>query len=493
MARAMHKSNSYIGLSLIFFMPTTVKEALMNTRPPYTFPTSRLQLLIIAGLVLTAGCSDVVSLDATETEFVAEELNKRKAPPVNGSDIAAWGQSIQSRSTKARHFHLLDLALVPARPGKLIAGSDSVRLVVGTHGSATADSVLQIVLEKHKIFNRFEYKTAIHGLAVTMPVANLDSFITDTDNAPAVSFTEPDVSVPYDSGTRGTAPATTQEVPWSIPSIGADLSSTMAGDGTGEVDIDLYVLDSGAESSDLNIVECLQFTRLMGAEPCTSTEDQDGHGTGVALAAAAIDDQEGIVGVAPGARVHVVKALRENGNTPLGALVAVVDYLTERKLANPSVPMVVNISLGADVKTTRYNALDEAIQASIATGVVYVLSSGNSAINAEKVSPAHVAEAITVGAYNEYGLFSSFANYGSVLDISAPGEDVLSMTPQNELGYASGTSLAAPYVAGAAALLLSQEPTLTPAQVRERIVSSGTATIGGTPDETTNKALFVDW
>lgn len=464
----------------------------MSMRPPSTSSLLLVQLFMVAGFLLVAGCSDVVSLDATEGDAVTEELNK-KGPPVNGQDVAAWGRSIQSRSKKARHFHLLDRAIVPAAAGKSTAGVDSVRLLVGTQPGATADSVLQVVLDKHKIFNRFEYKTALHGLAVTVPAANLDGFISDTDSASAVSWTEPDAAVPYGTGTTGTVPATTQEVPWSIPSIGADLSSALVGDGVGAVDIDLYVLDSGAESSDLNVVECIEVTKLSGAEPCTTASDPDGHGTGVALAAAAKDDNAGIVGVAPGARVHAVKALRENGNTPLGALVAVVDHLTGRKLANPSVPMVVNISLGADVKTTRYNALDEAIQASIAAGVVYVLSAGNSAIDAAKVSPAHVAEAITVGAYNESGLWSQFSNFGSVLDVLAPGENVLTMTPQNELGYTSGTSLAAPYVAGAAALLLSQNPTLTPVQVRDRIVSSSRVTIAGVPSATTNNALFIDW
>jgi len=449
-------------------------------------------ILMLAGLFFVAGCSDMVSLESTERDAFGPETAVRTSQ-VDGRDVTAWGRSIQARSKKARHFSLLDRAIVSTDARKIIAGSDSVRLLLGTRAGAASDPALEAVLDKYKIFNRFEYRSALRGVAVTMPAAQVDSFMADADALSAVSSIEPDAEMSYGAGADGTVTATSQEIPWAIRNSGADRSSTLAGNGGGAVDVDLYVLDTGVESSDVNVVECLEFTRRREPVPCTSASDADGHGTGVALAAAARDDQSGIVGVAPGARVHAIKALREKGNTPLSVLVAVVDFLTERKLADPSVPMVVNISMGADVKTTRYNALDEAIEASIAAGVVYVLAAGNNATSAENVSPAHVAEAITVGAHDAAGRFSSFSNHGPVLDILAPGEDVLTMTTRNELSHTSGTSLAAPFVAGAAALLLSQEPSLTPAQVRDRIVEHAQATVTGMPSETTDKALFVNW
>jgi subtilisin family serine protease len=207
--------------------------------------------------------------------------------------------------------------------------------------------------------------------------------------------------------------------------------------------------------------------------------------------AAAMDNQEGVVGIAPGARVRALKVLRENGNTVLGSLIAVVDFLTERKLNNPSVPMVVNISLGANVRTTRYNGLDEAIRQSISVGVVYVIAAGNDGIDAATVSPAHVAEAITVGAHNASNALSSFSNYCAVIDIHAPGENVLTLTKGNGLVYSSGTSLAAPHVAGAAALLLAQNPTLTPAQVRTQLLATARSTVTGVPSSTTNLSVYV--
>src|SRR5690606_5990270 len=175
------------------------------------------------------------------------------------------------------------------------------------------------------------------------------------------------------------------------------------------------------------------------------------HGTGVAGVVAAEDDRNGAVGVAPGARVHAIKVLDNGGKTELSTVIAAVEYLTERKLADPSRPMLVNLSLGADVGSTDYTGLDLAIQASIRAGVVYVLAAGNEGIDASTVTPAHVAEAITVGSYSATGKLSWFSNYGAVVDLLAPGEDVETLTAGNAVVFTSGTSIAAPHVTGAAA------------------------------------------
>ncbi len=157
--------------------------------------------------------------------------------------------------------------------------------------------------------------------------------------------------------------------------------------------------------------------------------------------------------------------------------------------------MVVNISFGADVGTSTYNALDEAIASSIAQGVVYVIAAGNEGIDAEHVTPAHVAEAITVGAYDQNNQFASFSNYGRLLDLLAPGLDIASSS--NETGakkppvLMSGTSMAAPHVAGAAALYLSQHPAATPQQVRNALVNAGQTWVTGAPAGTTHTSVYV--
>ncbi|NNE34680.1 MAG: S8 family serine peptidase, partial [Rhodothermales bacterium] len=158
-----------------------------------------------------------------------------------------------------------------------------------------------------------------------------------------------------------------------------------------------------------------------------------------------------------------------------------------------------NISFGADIGTTEYNALDHAVASAVAQGVVVVVAAGNDGIDAATVTPAHVREAITVGAFESTpATFASFSNFGDVVDILAPGVDILSMS--TEAGRSappalmSGTSTAAPHVAGAAALLLARTPALTPAEVQDAIVSAAQArslTIYGAPANTTNLSLWV--
>jgi len=143
------------------------------------------------------------------------------------------------------------------------------------------------------------------------------------------------------------------------------------------------------------------------------------------------------------------------------------------------------------VGTTAYNGLDEAIRSSIEAGVVYVLAAGNEGVDASTVTPAHVAEAITVGAYDAGEAFSWFSNHGPVVDILAPGEDVEVLYRLNTITWTSGTSVAAPHVAGAAALLLARRPRMTPAQVRETLVSHGRPGITAGPAGTTDVSVYV--
>ena len=110
------------------------------------------------------------------------------------------------------------------------------------------------------------------------------------------------------------------------------------------------------------------------------------------------------------------------------------------------------------------------------------------------MTPAHVEGAITVGAYDPLNGFAPFSNYGPVVDLLAPGVDVLTISigkKQLPLALSTGTSFATPHVSGAAALYLSQHPTATPAEVQKALVAAGQPSIWGTPDGTTNKTVWV--
>ena len=152
-------------------------------------------------------------------------------------------------------------------------------------------------------------------------------------------------------------------------------------------------------------------------------------------------------------------------------------------------PAVANMSLGGGASTS----LDTAVRNSIAAGVTYAIAAGNSNVNASSSSPARVGEAITVGSTTSTDAKSSFSNYGSIVDIFAPGSSITSAwsTGDTAIRTISGTSMATPHVAGVAARYLQNNRTASPATVRNAIVNAATTgRITGLPTGTSNRLLF---
>ncbi|TVL90586.1 S8 family peptidase [Streptomyces sp. SAJ15] len=192
-------------------------------------------------------------------------------------------------------------------------------------------------------------------------------------------------------------------------------------------------------------------------------QDGNGHGTHVASTAAGTH-----YGVAKKAKVVAVRVLNNSGSGTTAGVVAGIDWVAR----NRSGPSVANMSLGGGAST----ALDNAVKNAIAGGVVFAVAAGNSNANAGNYSPARVPEAITVGSTTNTDARSSFSNHGSRLDLFAPGSGITAgwNTSDNATNTISGTSMATPHVAGAAAVYLAGHPSDTPAQVATALTNGAT-------------------
>ncbi|MCT4356178.1 S8 family peptidase [Streptomyces sp. Je 1-79] len=198
-------------------------------------------------------------------------------------------------------------------------------------------------------------------------------------------------------------------------------------------------------------------------------QDCQGHGTHVAGTVGGAK-----YGVAKGAKLVAVRVLDCNGSGTTAGVIAGVDWVT----ANAVKPAVANMSLGGGANTS----LDDAVKRSIASGVTYAVAAGNGNFlglpaRACNYSPARVPEAITVGATDSADKRASFSNYGTCVDLFAPGVSITSAWKDGDTATntISGTSMAAPHTAGVAALYLSANPTASPAQVSTALVNNATS------------------
>jgi subtilisin family serine protease len=254
--------------------------------------------------------------------------------------------------------------------------------------------------------------------------------------------------------------------------------------------VDVYVVDTGIDQNhpELNVASQKTFVTT-AYDKRYGARDMNGHGTHVAGIIGARDNSSGIIGVCPGVKLHTVKVLDYQGSGYLSWIVAGLSYVLNIKNATPSKRMVVNMSLGASTSAT--TSMDILVQQLVAAGVTCCVAAGNSSRNASTASPAHVSTAITVGSYTSANKWSSFSNYGSLVDILAPGSSILSTYTNKRYATLSGTSMACPHVAGAAALYLASTDA-TPAQVRTYLTTNVSATtIASVPSGTTNKSVYV--
>jgi subtilisin family serine protease len=319
------------------------------------------------------------------------------------------------------------------------------------------------------------FKHAVKGFSGRLTAAAIEEFRRN----PKVKYIEQNQVV---SLVATTQPGAT----WGLDRIdqaNLPLSTNYTYNTTGST-ITAYIFDTGVRSDHVEFGGRVTggFSAI-AAEP--TPEDGNGHGTHVAGTVGG-----STYGVAKAVKIIPVKVLSATGSGTNAGVIAGLDWAVLNHEAG--VPSVGNMSLGGGVST----ALDDAVRRCITDGIVMAVAAGNSNVNASNSSPARVAEAITVGSTTSLDARSSFSNFGSIVDIFAPGSSITSAwyTSSTILNTISGTSMASPHVAGAAALFLEFAPGSTTAQVETGLKNAAArGRISGIPTGTTDALLQINF
>jgi hypothetical protein len=260
---------------------------------------------------------------------------------------------------------------------------------------------------------------------------------------------------------------------------GRDGQYSIGDEGAG---VNIYIVDTGLYVSHTEFSGRVPAV-WWGVNDGNGINDCNGHGTHVAGIAAGTT-----YGVAKKAKVIPIRALECDGSGWASTVMAGIDWSVQHHVAGQ--PAVLNLSIGGFTSAS----FDEVVQSAVNDGMTVVAAAGNSGADACATSPARVPSAITVAATDINDAQASWSNYGSCVDIQAPGVSIRSAWNNAPTGYKTldGTSMAAPHVSGAAAILLSRDPSLSPAQVHQSMTNNATTgVISASKGATPNKLLFI--
>ena len=336
--------------------------------------------------------------------------------------------------------------------GTPIAGS---YIVVFKNDVQDVDGEAKKISSLHGASLKHTYKAALKGMAVELSDAEVASLRAE----PSVAYVEQDQTMSISTTQSGAT--------WGIDRIdqrALPLSGTYSytADGTG---VTVYIIDTGINFTHTEYAGRTS-TGIDEITPGGTAADCNGHGSHVSGTVGGTT-----YGVAKKVKLVAVRVLDCSGSGSTSGVIAGIDWVTTNRV----LPAAANMSLGGGFSA----ALNTSVENSIAAGVVYGIAAGNSTADACNSSPASAPSAITVGATTISDGFASFSNYGTCVDINAPGVNITSawIGSNTATNTISGTSMATPHVVGAAALYLQVNPAATPATVRNALVANATPNV----------------
>ena len=372
----------------------------------------------------------------------------------------------------------LPAGAAPAAEGRIqyadaanaVAGSYIVTLRAGEARSGSAEG--RALAEKYGATIERTYTKALNGYAIEASETEAKRLAAD----PAVASVVQNRTFSIDA-TQPSPPS------WGLDRVdqrALPLNNSYTYPDSAGQGVTAYVIDTGVRISHSDF-----GGRALNGYDAIDNDNvaQDGHGHGTHVAGTVAGNA---YGVAKKAKIVGVRVLNNSGSGTTAQVVAGIDWVAR----NAVKPAVANMSLGGGADT----ALDTAVRNAIASGVTFAVAAGNENTNASTRSPARVTEAITVGATTSSDARASYSNYGTVLDLFAPGSSITSAWNSGDTATntISGTSMATPHVAGAAALHLADNPTATPAQVSSALTTAATPNVVTSPGTgSPNRLLYV--